>query len=102
MEEMQEQNVSLEKRTLTQRVLDHLGTRTAVAELIEARAGFRITRQAIGKWYDNGALPFQGADLYARILSYEARKQSFDVTKDDLLREVQVPAHRMPKQNCNA
>lgn len=86
-----------DRRTLTQRVIDQLGTRTEVAAMVTARAGFRITRQAVTKWYDKGALPFTSADLYARILSHEARKQSFDVTKEQLLDEVQVPDNRMPK-----
>jgi hypothetical protein len=85
-------------RTLTQRVIDQLGTRTEVAELISARAGFRITRQAITKWYNAGALPFTSADLYARILAHEARKQSFDCTKEMLLDEVQVPDNRLPEK----
>ena len=91
-----------DERTLTQRVLDQLGTRTEVAELITRRVGFRITRQAITKWYNNGALPFTTADLYARILSAEARKQSFDVTKEQLLDEVQVPDNRMPLKHRTA
>jgi len=86
-----------DNRTLTQRVIDQLGTRTEVAELVTGRAGFRITRQAITKWYNNGALPFTSADLYARILAHEARKQSFDVTKEQLLDEVQVPDNRLPQ-----
>lgn len=91
-----EQDIA-DTRTLTQRVIDQLGTRTEVAALVTQRAGFRITRQAITKWYNNGALPFTSADLYARILSHEARKQSFDVTKDQLLDEVQVPDNRIPE-----
>ena len=91
-----EQQDTEDLRTLTQRVLDQLGTRTEVAAIVTQRAGFRITRQAITKWYNNGALPFTSADLYARILSHEARKQSFDVTKEQLLDEVQVPDNRMP------
>jgi len=87
---------TVDVRTLTQRVIDQLGTRTEVAALITSRVGFRITRQAITKWYNNGALPFTSADLYARILSFEARKQSFDVTKEQLLDEVQVPDNRIP------
>ncbi len=92
---------SSDDRTLTQRVLDQLGTRTEVAALVTQRAGFRITRQAITKWYNNGALPFTSADLYARILSAEARKQSFDCTKNDLLDEVEVPSNRMPQNNIH-
>lgn len=88
-------------RTLTQKVLDHLGTRTDVAKLMTERTGFRLTRQAISKWYSNGALPFQNADLYARILSHASRKRSFDVTKDDLLREVNVPHDRVPRQTIS-
>ena len=84
-------------RTLTQRVIDQLGTRTEVAALVTSRAGFRITRQAITKWYNNGSLPFTSADLYARILAHEARKQSFEVTKEQLLDEVQVPDNRIPE-----
>ncbi len=84
-------------RTITQKTLDQLGTRTDVAALVTKKTGFRITRQAVAKWYANGALPFQGADLYAGILSRAARAQSFDVTKDDLLNEVQVPRDRMPR-----
>lgn len=91
-----------DRRTLTQKVLDHLGTRTDVAKLMTDRTGFRLTRQAIGKWYANGALPFQNADLYARILSHASRKRSFDVTKDDLLREVKVPHDRVPRTNISA
>lgn len=86
-----------DQRTLTQKVLDHLGTRTDVAKLMTSRVGFRLTRQAIGKWYANGALPFQNADLYARILSHASRKRGFDVTKDDLLQEVNVPTDRIPR-----
>ena len=93
---MSEQEHTEDTRTLTQRVLDQIGTRTEVANLITKRVGFRITRQAVTKWYNNGALPFTTADLYARILSAEARKQSFDVTKEQLLDEVQVPTNRMP------
>jgi len=85
-----------DNRTLTQRVLDQLGTRTEVAALITERVGFRITRQAVTKWYNKGALPFTSADLYARILAHEARKQSFDCTKEQLLDEVQVPDNRIP------
>lgn len=85
-----------DKRTLTQRVIDQLGSRTAVAALVSKRAGFRITRQAVTKWYNNGCLPFTSADLYARILSHEARKQSFECSKEQLLDEVQVPDNRMP------
>ncbi len=95
MEQAKEQD-GLDTRTLTQRVIDQLGTRTEVAALISERAGFRITRQAVTKWYDKGALPFTSADLYARILSHAARKQSFDVTKEQLLDEVQVPSNRLP------
>lgn len=91
-----EQDIA-DDRTLTQRVIDQLGTRTEVADLVTTRAGFRITRQAITKWYNNGALPFTSADLYARILAHEARKQSFDVTKEQLLDEVQVPDNRLPQ-----
>ena len=50
----------------------------------------------------NRALPFTSADLYARILSHEARKQSFDVTKEQLLDEVQVPDNRMPLNSRTA
>lgn len=91
-----EQDIA-DDRTLTQRVIDQLGTRTKVADIVTQRAGFRITRQAITKWYNNGALPFTSADLYARILSHEARKQSFEVTKEQLLDEVQVPDNRLPQ-----
>ena len=93
-----ETETQIDARTLTQKVLDQLGTRTQVAALVTRRAGFRITRQAITKWYNNGALPFTSADLYARILAVEARKQSFDVTKEQLLDEVEVPANRMPQK----
>ena len=91
-----EQQDTGDERTLTQRVLDQLGTRTHVAAIVSKRVGFRITRQAITKWYRNGALPFTSADLYARVLAHEARKQSFDVTKEQLLNEVQVPDNRLP------
>lgn len=88
-----------DNRSLTQKVLDHIGTRTDVAKLITDRTGFRLTRQAIGKWYSNASLPFQNADLYARILSHESRKRGFDVTKEDLLKEVTVPLDRMPRDS---
>lgn len=98
----QNTNTQHDDRTLTQRVIDQLGTRTEVAALVSRRAGFRITRQAITKWYRNGALPFTSADLYARILAVEARKQSFEVTKEQLLDEVQVPSNRMPHKHVAA
>lgn len=89
-------------RTLTQRVLDQLGTRTDVAKMVSKKTGFRITRQAIAKWYAQGAVPFQSADLYAGILSRAAQRMSFDVTKTDLLDEVQVPQDRMPRATAVA
>jgi len=91
------QQDTADNRTLTQRVISAIGTHKEVAELITTKVGYRITRQAITKWYAQGALPFQGADTYAGILSRAARAKSFDVTKDDLLDEVQVPADRMPR-----
>jgi len=89
---------SADNRTLTMRVIDALGTRAEVAKLIETRLGWQFTRQAIYKWYENGHVPLQGADQYARILAHEARKISFDVTKEELLADVQVPQRRMPKE----
>ncbi len=91
---MQPNNIN--DRSVTQKVIDHLGTRQQVANLITRRAGFRVTRQAISKWYAQGALPFQSADLYASILSKAARTKHFEVTKDQLLDEVEVPDNRMP------
>jgi len=87
----------VQNQSLTRRVIEALGTRQQVADLITKSAGFRVTRQAISKWHAQGALPFQSADLYARILASAARRISFDVTKNDLLEEVEVPANRMPK-----
>ncbi len=82
--------------SITQRVLSHLGTRDAVAILVTKRAGFRVSRQAVSKWYIAGSLPFMSADLYAGILSRAARARGFDVTKDDLLGDVEVPSNRLP------
>ncbi len=98
----QNQGEQNDDRTLTQRVIDVLGTRTDVAALVSRRAGFRITRQAVTKWYNNAALPFTSADLYARILAVEARKLGFDVVKEQLLDEVQVPSNRMPHRRGTA
>lgn len=77
--------------------MSHLGTRDAVAELVTRRAGFRVSRQAVSKWFIAGALPFMSADLYAGILSRAARAKGFEVTKLDLLGEVEVPDARLPR-----
>jgi len=88
------------EKTLTQKVLDHLGTREDVAKLVTKRAGFSVSRQAVGKWHKAGALPFLSADLYAGILSRAARAKGFDVMKDDLLGEVNVPDDRVPRSHA--
>jgi hypothetical protein len=82
--------------TKTQRAIAAIGTRQDVADYISRRLGWRVTRQAVDKWYQRGALPFQMADRYAALVAKRAQQKGHQVTKDELLGEVIVPADRLP------
>jgi hypothetical protein len=78
-------------RTKTQQAIAAIGTRQDVADYISRRLGWRVTRQAVDKWYQRGALPFQMAEVYAGMISKRAKQLGHDVTKDELLGDVIVP-----------
>lgn len=86
-----------DKITKTQQAINAMGTRQKCADALTRAVGWRISRQAVDKWFQRGALPFQSADTYAGALASAARKKGLAVTKIDLLADVIVPEHRLPK-----
>ena len=89
--------VENQNATETQKVIDILDGFSPTARIVTAEMGFTFSRQAIYAWYVNGHVPFANAAEIIDIL-VNACQRLHDITVDpnDLLREVPVPANRIP------